>query len=409
VALKLFDHCGVGMMRSLGRLGIRVYGVDGNPNNRAFPSRYCAGRFVWDAEQEAPAKTISFLRDLARRIGERPILITNGDVLSLFATDHASELQEAFRFRMPASKLARSLSHKWEMYRLAKECGIPTAETFLPTSRREAEEIMSSGALTFPVLLKGADSALLEKKTGVRMVIVRNERELREKYDELADLEQPNLMLQEYIPGEPDSIWMFNGYFNANSDCLVGMVGRKLRQYPTYTGMTSLGVLAKNDQVDRDTRRLFKSVGYQGIVDLGYRFDARDGQYKLLDVNPRIGATFRLFQDRQGLDVLRAYYLDLTRQPVTPVEIHEGRKWLVENNDVITLGRLRKDGKITLWKWLRSFWGVREGAWFAWDDPIPFLLMLKSLLGHLLRWVRRSGAKSRQQRNELERVQNPTV
>ncbi|HKF21387.1 MAG TPA: carboxylate--amine ligase [Candidatus Angelobacter sp.] len=409
VALKLFDHCGVGMMRSLGRLRIRVYGVDANPGNRAFSSRYCTGRFVWNAEQEPADKTISFLQDLARRLGQRPILITNGDVLSLFATDHASELQDAFRFRMPASKLARSLSHKWEMYRLAKEWGIPTAETFLPASRREAEEIMASGALTFPVLLKGADSALLEQKTGVRMMIVHNAQEFREKYDELADPEQPNLMLQEYIPGEADSIWMFNGYFNANSDCLAGMVGRKLRQYPAYTGMTSLGVLVKNEQVNRDTRRFLKSVGYQGIVDLGYRFDARNGQYKLLDVNPRIGATFRLFQDQQGLDVLRAYYLDLTGQPVTPVEVREGRKWLVENNDLITFSRLRKDGKITLWKWLRSFWGVKEGGWFAWDDPVPFLRMMKSLVGHFLRWARRSAIKPRQGPNGLERVQNPSV
>jgi predicted ATP-grasp superfamily ATP-dependent carboligase len=294
------------------------------------------------------------------------------------------------------------------MYRLAKQWGIPTAETFLPGSRREAEDVMASGALTFPVLLKGADSALLEKKTGVRMMIVRTAQEFREKYDELADPEQPNLMLQEYIPGEADSIWMFNGYFNANSDCLAGMVGRKLRQYPAYTGMTSLGVLVKNEQVDRDTRRFFKSVGYQGIVDLGYRFDARDGQYKLLDVNPRIGATFRLFQDRQGLDVLRAYYSDLTGQPVMPVEIREGRKWVVENNDVITFSRLRRDGKVTFWKWLRSLWGVKEGAWFAWDDPVPFLRMLKSLAAHFLRWARRSGAKPRQQPNGLEGIQNPT-
>jgi predicted ATP-grasp superfamily ATP-dependent carboligase len=216
-------------------------------------------------------------------------------------------------------------------------------------------------------------------------------------------------MLQEYIPGEADSIWMFNGYFNANSDCLAGMVGRKLRQYPAYTGMTSLGVLVKNEQVDRDTRHFLKSVGYQGIVDLGYRFDARNGQYKLLDVNPRIGATFRLFQDQQGLDVLRAYYLDLTGQPVTPVEVREGRKWLVENNDVITFSRLRKDGKITLWKWLRSFWGVREGGWFAWDDPVPFLRMLKSLVGHFLRWARRGTTKPKQRPNGLERIQNPSV
>src|SRR5215831_6045958 len=92
VALKLFDHCGVGMMRSLGRLGVAVYGIDANPGNPAFASRYCRGRFLWDAEVEPAEKTISFLRDIALRLGQRPILISNGDILSLFVTDHAAEL-----------------------------------------------------------------------------------------------------------------------------------------------------------------------------------------------------------------------------------------------------------------------------------------------------------------------------
>jgi predicted ATP-grasp superfamily ATP-dependent carboligase len=273
------------------------------------------------------------------------------------------------------------------MFALAKRHGVPTPETFLPQSRREVEEFLASGRVRFPLMLKGANSALLEERTGLRMIVVHNEKELLLKYDEMEDPAQPNLMLQEYIPGGDDSIWMFDGYFNQDSDCLLGIVGRKLRQYPVYTGMTSLGVLLRNDLVLETTKRFLKAVGYQGIVDLGYRFDARDGQYKLLDVNPRIGATFRLFADGNGMDVLRAYYLDLTGQQVPAAAVAEGRKWVVENNDLLAFRQYHKDKKITFWKWIRSFRGVQESAWFAWDDPVPFCLMLKGLLAHFLRWM----------------------
>ena len=64
------------------------------------------------------------------------------------------------------------------------------------------------------------------------------------------------------------------------------------------------------------TVRFMHELGYRGILDIGYRFDERDGEYKLLDVNPRIGATFRLFVGDDGMDVLRALYLDLTGQEV---------------------------------------------------------------------------------------------
>jgi predicted ATP-grasp superfamily ATP-dependent carboligase len=35
-----------------------------------------------------------------------------------------------------------------------------------------------------------------------------------------------------YIPGGPESVWMYNGYFNAHSESLAHFTGRKLRQHP---------------------------------------------------------------------------------------------------------------------------------------------------------------------------------
>ena len=107
---------------------------------------------------------------------------------------------------------------------------------------------------------------------------------------------------------------MFNGYFNRDSECLIGITGQKLRQFPPYTGFTSLGICRDNETVREMTRGLMKQLGYRGVLDLGYRYDARDGLYKLLDVNPRVGSTFRLFVSSTGLDVVRALYLDLTEQ-----------------------------------------------------------------------------------------------
>ena len=52
-----------------------------------------------------------------------------------------------------------------------------------------------------------------------------------------------------------------------------------------------------------------KTIGYMGIMDFDYRLDLRDGRYKLLDFNPRIGAQFRLFESHDGMDVARAMSL----------------------------------------------------------------------------------------------------
>jgi len=199
----------------------------------------------------------------------------------------------------------------------------------------------------------------------------------------------PNLVLQEYIDGGPESIWMFDGYFNSDSDCLIGFTGQKIRQYPPYTGPTSLGVCVTNPLVDKAAREFLKRVGYQGIVDLGFRFDARDGSYRLLDVNPRIGATFRLFLAANGLDVARALYLDLTGAPRSATAGRPGRRWLVENSDVLATAAYMRDGVLAFGEWIRSFRQVEEGAWFAWDDPMPFVSMAVRLAGPLTRGATR--------------------
>ena len=135
----------------------------------------------------------------------------------------------------------------------------------------------------------------------------------------------------------------------------------------------------KNEAVEAQTARLTEAVRYRGPLDMGYRFDARDGQYKLLDVNPRIGSTFRLFAAENGLDVSRVLYLHLTQQTIPRSRVREGRKWIVENNDLISSLRGMREGELTPCGWLRSLRGVQERAWLAWDDLAP-LAMLPLLL-----------------------------
>jgi len=119
---------------------------------------------------------------------------------------------------------------------------------------------------------------------------------------------------------------MCNGYFNHDSDCLATFTGKKLRQWPPHAGVASLAECEPNETVEATTRRFMKAVGYQGLVGIGYRYDARDGLYKVLDVNPRVSGVFRLFVAADGMDIARVAYLGLTHQPVPPIAAPPGAK-----------------------------------------------------------------------------------
>jgi D-aspartate ligase len=370
VVLSAKTHGSLGIIRSLGRLGVEVIAVDADPRGAASYSRYLRKRSVFDLATASPEATLDHLIAVARAVGGRPVLVPTWDETSLLVSEFQEVLAEWFVFPRQPPGLARQLSDKRTMAALASRHGVPTPDVRFPSNIEEVREFAASAS--FPVMLKGIDGNRLYERTGRKMVVVQEQAELVRLYGEMEDPAAPNLMLQEYIPGGEDTVWMFNGYFGEDSEAVVAFTGQKLRQSPVYTGATSLGICRRNDVVKDATERWMRELGYRGILDIGYRYDRRDGQYKVLDVNPRIGATFRLFVAANGMDVLRALYLDLTGQAVPTAELIEGRKWMVEK-DLASSLQLRRDGRLTIREWAASLRGVKELGYLSRDDPKPFL------------------------------------
>jgi D-aspartate ligase len=374
-------HGMMSIVRSLGRLGVAVYVAHPQRWAPADFSRFAAGRFAVKLDDSAPERLLDDLLRIGGEVGTRPILIPIDDVATLFVDDHAAALRERFLFPERAPGLARALSNKEELGRLAERLGVPTPQTLVPRSRQDV--VAFAERAQYPVVVKAIDPMLLRSRALAKsVVIVEDPDTLLQAYENLEVAANPNLLLQEYIPGDATTIWIFNGYFNERSQCLVGFTGTKVRQYPPYTGPACLSVCLSNPTVEAITKRFLNAVGYRGIIDLGYRYDRRDGRYKILDVNPRIGASFRTFVAGNGMDVARALYLDLTGQPVPASSPVQGRRWMVEHHDLIASRQYHRDGQLPVMDWIRSLRGVEETAWFAWDDPGPFaaLCVRSSLL-----------------------------
>ncbi len=394
VILRSVHHGGLGIVRSLGRLGVPVYCVDTHWEP-AFSSRYCRGRFVLNIEDAQP-QSVAALLDIGRKLGGRPILIPTTDQGAMWVADHAPALEAEFRFPPQDFTLVRALCDKNTMQELARRHGVPTAQSVLPRSKEDVMRFVDTA--TFPVMVKATDAERLRARAGGTKFLIQSGRELLEFYAHAGDREEPNLLIQEFIPGED---WMFDGYFDQGSRCAFGVTGKKIRRFPVNTGVTSLGVCIRNETVVSMTADFMKAIGYHGILDIGYRYDQRNGTYKVLDVNPRIGCTFRLFTATNGMDVARALYLHLTGQPVGPAQAAEGRKWVVEDFDLVSALRSWRGGTLTFQDWMRSFRGVQEAACFAFDDPLPFLLMPISNCRELYSWVR---SQSVARKRELSRT-----
>jgi D-aspartate ligase len=381
-----YHHGVLGIARSLGRLGVSVHRVASNSWSPIDRSRYVAKSYSIDSGATT-AELLGLLTRIGGALGS-PLLIAVDDAAAMFVDAQHDQLSKTYSLPRAPRGLAGRLASKRGMYELCVEHDIPTARSEFPDNTEAATR--AARALGFPVVVKCIDAGKLPR-SAPRVLIVENQRAVAAAPQQFGERSWDNLFIQEHIPGGPDSVWMFNGYFNQRSECLFASVGRKLRQWPPYTGATTLGECQSNDTVYSQTIALMRNVGYVGPLDLGFRFDRRDGTYKLLDVNPRIGATFRLFvDDRLGVDVARAMYWDLNGRRVPKASAADGRRWLVEPLDVAGSVRYVRDHKLTIRRWLQSLRGVDECAWFARDDPAPFFLLAAGIAARTMRGIRKA-------------------
>ena len=125
---NMLHHGSLGVIRSLGRLGVPVYGVHEGTWAPAASSRYLAGRFFWQPRPDDPQRTLSGLLDLASRIGRRAVLYATDDAGAIFLAEHGDSLRGAFAFPQPPADLPRRLAGKYSMFQLCQDLGVPTPQ-----------------------------------------------------------------------------------------------------------------------------------------------------------------------------------------------------------------------------------------------------------------------------------------
>jgi predicted ATP-grasp superfamily ATP-dependent carboligase len=380
-------HGGVGAIRSLGRLGVPVYAVTEDRFVPAAFSRYLRGRFDWPTTgTEAPDYLVGGLLDIGTRIGRPTVLLPTDEEAAVLIAEYPDVLSEWFLFpRLADPKLPRRLADKQGLYEICVEQGIAAPWTVSPVSQHEIEEFASTAV--FPIVAKNRAAYARRQAPAVSGTT---------RLDDSASLlrlarswgARPSVVLQEYLPQQHSRDWFVHGYFDAGSQPQVLFTGIKTRSWPPNAGMTACAYAVSNPELAELTADLCQRIGYHGVVDLDWRLDLRDGRYKLVDFNPRMGAQFRLFESvgdgGEHVDVVRAAYLDLTGQAVPRGPQRTGRRFLLEIVDLPARVAHRHNPPTPE---VRVGAGT-ELAWWARDDPKPFFVMLARLLRPGLDYLR---------------------
>src|SRR5262245_37810227 len=180
VILRSGHHGGLGIVRSLGRLGVSVYSVDADYWEPTFSSRYCRGRFILNTETGPPERSIARLLEIGKKVGGRPILIPTTDHGAIWIAEHAAALQEGYCFPRQDATLVRLLCDKGRMQDLARRSGVPTAQSVVPQSIEDVERFLETAV--FPVMVKATDADRLRRRAGGTKFVIHTPRELLDLY-----------------------------------------------------------------------------------------------------------------------------------------------------------------------------------------------------------------------------------
>lgn len=238
----------------------------------------------------------------------------------------------------------------------------------------------------FPLILKPSMKEGANRLTQAKAWPVANRAELLQKYDIATKLiPADHVVLQELIPGDGATQFSYTGVWH-NGAPITSMIARRTRQYPISFGTGTFVESVEQSNVEAAASVFLKSIDYNGLIEIEFKFDARDGKYKILDVNPRVW-TWNALGELSGVDFPWIQWQLAVGENVAPSRGRAGPSWVYVSKDIMAAGREMLAVITSLAIYVQSFHFPLGFAAFASDDPLPALIDFPLAAWRMLRRI----------------------
>jgi predicted ATP-grasp superfamily ATP-dependent carboligase len=360
-------HVSIGVARSLGRQGIPVWLLANHPIAKF--TRYVQRRFDWPGADHPDG--VSSIMDLATRHGlDGWVLIATGDQdVRMIAQNHAL-LSTHYRVATPNWETIQWTYDKRLTYQRAAALGIDYPRSYQPKTSDEAARL----ECRFPVILKPAFRKGADEFTQAKAWKADDRAALTALYEKASALVGGDaVIVQEWIPGTGSAQFSYAGLWDHGRP-VASLVARRTRQHPIDFGRSSTFVEStEQPEVEALAGRFLKSFDYTGVVEVEFKYDARERQYKLLDVNGRFW-TWCGLGSLAGVDFPYLAWRQAMGLTVEPCRVKPGAAWMHASRDIVAAWQEMSGGTLTFADYLKSFRKPLAFANFALDDPLPALV-----------------------------------
>jgi predicted ATP-grasp superfamily ATP-dependent carboligase len=361
------EQNGLGIARALGREGVRVIGVHDSLDRPSTATRFAE---VVRCDDLRGVGLIDTLVGIATQAAEPPVLIATMDRTVNLVAEHRHVLDRHFLHSLPPPAVIERLMNKAATDAFAREQGFLVPRTLAIQTEDEFRRCLPE--LTFPCILKPQVKTVdFVAHTPSKAFLIRDLAELERTYQLVAQWE-PEIVIQEWVPGSDDRLVFCLYYFNRQGQPLAWFEGRKIRQHIPYCGTACSAEPWRDEWVKDAGIRFFQAAGYSGYGAIEFKVDA-EGRYHLIE--PTVGRTEHLFAlaASNGVNLPYIGYCDVVGVPAPAWSLQKrSRIYLDWRRDMRAARFYVEHGELTWPQWLRSVSGLKQYALFAWDDPVPF-------------------------------------
>jgi len=368
------DYQGLGIVRSIGRQGVPVCVVD-DERSIARLSRHC-GSHERIADMGDEERVVEDLLRLARRRGlEGWVLYPTRDETVAAIARHRDRLREVFRVPTAPWDAVRWAWDKRNTARIAEEVGVPTPRSWQPATAADISDIDSEP----PWAIKPAIKEHFFYATKAKAWRADSHAELHILLERAwAIAGQGQMIVQELIPGDGRQQFGYCALYSSGRP-LATMVVRRRRQHPPDFGRASTFVeTIEEPAVEALSERLLGRIAYDGLVELEYKRDPRDGSFKLLDFNARTWG-YHTIAPAAGVDFPYLLYRHALGLPVEQQRATPGVRWVRLLTDLPTGFVQIRAGDFGVREYLRTLRSAHVEAVFSRNDPLPGLAELALL------------------------------
>ena len=371
VVFGLFET-GLGVIRSLGKNGLRIIGIDFKTRIGTY-SRY-AKSHKCPHPLHRESEFIEWVRSHFSKDHPIPVFITQDDFLEVFSRNQEA-MGDYFLFNMIDHAVLEAIADKYQQNQLALRAGVAVPNTWVVNEPSDLMKIQDE--VSYPVIIKGRDV------NAWRDAISRNTKVyLAKEPNQLTSILQRILgkgisaIVQEVILGPDTNHYKYCSYTSSEGKILAEFTLRKIRQNPAHFGFGAVIESIYSSELMALGRKLFSGIGFTGVGSVEFKLDQKDGTYKLIEINPRYWQQNSL-ATKCGINFPYINYLDLMNREQDPVrEFKTGVKWINWFKDFDSYLTYRKEGSLTYRKWRKSLKGEKIYSDFTWDDPLPRLYQI---------------------------------